>query len=155
MAERYTQALDRIDERILRVLEKDGRISYVELARQVNLTPTPCIARVKRLEREGVIAGYKAVINAERLGLALTVFVEVKLDHTTSDALERFQETVLALDDLTECYLVAGDYDYLLKVQIANVAAYRRFLSGALPRLPEVQQTCSYIVVEQLKGSFR
>ena len=137
------------------MLEKDGRISYADLAREVNLTATPCIARVRRLERDGIIEGYKAVINAERLGLALTVFIQAKLDHTTADALERFQTTVLELDELTECYLVAGDYDYLLKVQIANVAAYRRFLSDALPRLPDVQQTCSYIVVEQLKGSFR
>lgn len=149
------QGLDRTDERILRVLEKQARISYVELAREVNLTPTPCIARVRRLEREGIIEGYKTMVNAERLGMALTVFIETKLDHTTPDALERFQNTVLELDELTECYLIAGDYDYLLKVQIANIAAYRRFISEALPRLPDVQQTCSYIVVEQLKGGFR
>lgn len=156
MTERLSQqGMDRIDERILRVLEKQGRIPYVELARQVNLTPTPCIARVRRLERDGIIDGYKAVVNAERLGMALTVFIEAKLDHTTSDALERFQKTVLELDELKECYLIAGDYDYLLKVQIANIAAYRHFLSGALPRLPDVQQTCSYMVIEQLKGGFR
>lgn len=149
------QGIDRTDERILRVLQQQGRIPYVELARQVNLTPTPCIARVRRLEREGIIEGYKAVVNAERLGMALTVFIEAKLDHTTSDALDRFQKTVDELDELVECYLIAGDYDYLLKVQLANIAAYRHFLSEALPKLPDVQQTCSYIVIEQFKGGFR
>lgn len=155
MSQHQIHELDRTDERILRVLETDGRISYVDLARRVNLTPTPCVQRVKRLEQRGIIAGYKAIINAEKVGLALTVFVEAKLDHTTPDALERFQATVLEIDELTECYLIAGDYDYLLKLQIANVAAYRRFISEALPRLPDVQQTCSYIVVEQLKGASR
>lgn len=155
MSERQPPGIDRTDERILRVLERQGRIPFVELARQVNLTPTPCVARVRRLEREGIIEGYKAVVNAERLGLGLAVFVEVKLDHTSSDVLERFQKMVLELDELAECYLIAGDYDYLLKVQIESIAAYRHFLSEALPRLPDVQQTCSYIVIEQLKSVFR
>lgn len=155
MAPRQKQTFDRTDQRILDILQHDGRISFVDLAKRVNLTTTPCVERVRRLERNGVIAGYKAVVDAEKMGLAMTVFVEAKLDHTTPDALERFRTSVLELDNLVECYLIAGEFDYLLKLQIPDITAYRHFLAESLPRLTDIQQTRSYIVVEQLKGAAR
>lgn len=153
MTSRQMPSFDRTDQRILDILQSDGRISFVDLAKRVNLTTTPCVERVRRLERTGVITGYKAVVDAEKMGLSMTVFVEAKLDHTTPDALERFRSAVLEMDNLIECYLIAGGFDYLLKLQIADITAYRHFLAESLPRLTDIQQTRSYIVVEQLKGA--
>ncbi len=153
MPKRAHRGLDRTDRRILQILQRQGRISNVELARQVNLSPTPCLERVRRLEREGVIAGYMAVVDPEKVNVAMTIFVEVRLDHTTPEAFQRFRGAVADLDAVTECYMIAGEFDYLLKLQVPDVAAYRRFMNEALPTLPDVLHTRSYIVVEQLKGN--
>lgn len=152
MAKRQHKGLDRTDKRILEILQARGRISNVELARLVNLSTTPCVERVRRLEREGVITGYVALVDPEKVDLPMAIFVEVKLDHTTPEAFERFRETVAEVPEISECYMIAGEFDYLLKLQVSDVAAYRHFMNEALPRLPDVQQTRSYIVVEQLKG---
>lgn len=153
MARRKHSSIDRTDRRILRILEMDGRIANVELARQVNLSPTPCLERVRRLEREGVITGYAARLAPDRVSRGMTVFVEVRLDHTTAQAFDNFRSAVDALADVIDCYLVAGDFDYLLKLQVADVADYRLFMYESLPKLPDVLHTRSYIVVEQLKGN--
>lgn len=153
MSKRPHRGLDRTDRRILQILQGQGRISNVDLARQVNLSPTPCLERVRRLEREGVITGYMAVIDAEKVNLGMAIFVEVRLDHTTPEAFQRFRSAVADLDEVTECYMIAGEFDYLLKLQVPDVTAYRRFMNEALPMLPDVLHTRSYIVVEQLKGN--
>lgn len=151
MARRKHQGLDRTDRRILQILQTRGRISNVDLAHEVNLSTTPCAERVRRLERDGIVTGYKALVNPEKVGLSMTIFVEAKLDHTTPEAFERFRQTVIELDEVTESYMIAGEYDYLLKLLVSDVAVYRRFMNEALPKLPDVQQTRSYIVVEQIK----
>lgn len=151
MARKPHAGLDRTDRRILEILQTRGRISNVELAREINLSTTPCAERVRRLERAGVITGYKAVVDAEKIGLSICIFVEVKLDHTTAEAFERFQRTIEDLDDVAECYMIAGEFDYLLKLMVSDVSAHRRFMNESLPKLRDVKQTRSYVVVEQLK----
>lgn len=151
MARTKHRGLDKTDRRILRILQKHGRISNVDLARQVNLSTTPCAERVRRLERDGVITGYKALIDPQSVELTTCIFLEIKLDNTTPSAFERFREAVAGLPEVVECYMIAGEYDYLLKLLVSGIAEHRRFMNDSLPKLPEIQQTRSYIVVDQLK----
>jgi len=143
--------LSTIDRNILRVLQKNGRTSYAELARQVGLTSTPCIERVKRLESDGVIQGYTALINPEFLDAALVVFVQIRLNRSAQDAFEDFRNAVAALPEVQECYLVSGNFDYLIKARVADMNAYRKFYGETLLTLPEVQECTSYVVMEQVK----
>jgi Lrp/AsnC family leucine-responsive transcriptional regulator len=143
--------LSTIDRNILRVLQKNGRTSYAELARQVGLTATPCVERVKRLESDGVIQGYSALINPEFLDAALVVFVQIRLNRSAQDAFEEFRNAVAALPEVQECYLVSGNFDYLIKARVADMSAYRRFYGETLLTLPEVQECTSYVVMEQVK----
>jgi len=146
------KTLDRTDRKLLRLLQDDGRLSVAELARQVHLSATPCLERIRRLEREGYIRGYAADLDPALLGAGLIAFVEVQLDRTTPDVFNRFREGVIGLDPVQECHMVAGGFDYLLKVRTADMAAYRRFLED-LAALPGVQQTHTYVVMEEVKSS--
>lgn len=143
--------LSTIDRNILRVLQKNGRTSYAELARQVGLTPTPCVERVRRLEGDGVIQGYTALINPEFLDAALVVFVQIRLNRSAQDAFEEFRNAVAALPEVQECYLVSGNFDYLIKARVADMSDYRKFYGETLLTLPEVQECTSYVVMEQVK----
>ena len=145
--------LDRIDLNILRILQQDGRISNVELARQVNLSATPCLERVRRLEREGYIRHYVALLEPERLGRGLQSFIEVRLDRTTPDVFQIFADAVARLDEIQECHMVAGGFDYLIKVRVADMAAYRAFLGDKLSSIPGVAQTHTYMVMEEVKST--
>ncbi|MBS0396137.1 MAG: Lrp/AsnC ligand binding domain-containing protein [Proteobacteria bacterium] len=144
--------LDRIDRRLLALLQDDGRLSIAELARRVHLSPTPCFERVRRLEREGYIRGYHADLDPARLGAGLIAFVEVQLDRTTPDVFNRFRDGVTELAPVQECHMVAGGFDYLLKVRTADMAAYRRFLED-LAALAGVEQTHTYVVMEEVKST--
>ncbi|WP_346839261.1 Lrp/AsnC ligand binding domain-containing protein [Microbulbifer sp. SAOS-129_SWC] len=148
---RRANELSTIDRNILRVLQKNGRTSYAELAREVGLTATPCIERVRRLEGDGVIQGYTALINPEFLDAALVVFVQIRLNRSAQDAFEEFRNAVAALPEVQECYLVSGNFDYLIKARVADMNAYRRFYGETLLTLPEVQECTSYVVMEQVK----
>lgn len=142
--------LDRIDCKILKVLQDDGRISNVDLARAVNLSPTPCLERVRRLERSGYIEGYSALLNPEKLNAGLLVFVQITLDRTTPDVFSQFREAMVTLPLVVECYMVAGGFDYLLKIRAADMAGYREVLGEHLTALPGVLQTHSYVVMEEV-----
>lgn len=144
--------LDRTDKRILTVLQADGRISTVELAERIGLSPTATSERVKRLTREGYITGYGARLDPRKLGLELLVFVEVSLDKTTPDIFERFAEAVRRAPEVLECHMVAGGFDYLVKTRVADMAAYRRFLGDVLLSLPGVTETRTYAVMEEVKS---
>tara|TARA_B110000503_G_scaffold96659_2_gene145340 strand:- start:4267 stop:4764 length:498 start_codon:yes stop_codon:yes gene_type:complete len=146
-----TQKLSKIDRNILRILQKDGRISYTDLAREVGLSVTPCIERVKRLERSGYIEGYSARLNPERLNAGLVVFVQIRLNHTSQENFEEFRSSVMQLEDIQSCYLVSGNYDYLLKARVADMTAYRELLGSRILKLPAVQESTSYVVMEELK----
>lgn len=145
--------LDRIDLRILDTLQRDGRISNLKLAEQVSLSPTAVLARVQRLTREGYIQGYEARLNPQKLGAGLLVFVEVLLDRTAPQMFEAFNAAVQARREIQECHLVAGGFDYLLKLRVANMDAYRSFSGDVLWRLPGVRETRTYAVMEEVKAS--
>jgi Transcriptional regulators len=144
--------LDRTDKRILTVLQADGRISTVDLAERIGLSPTATSERLKRLTREGYITGYGARLDPRKLGLELLVFVEVSLDKTTPDIFERFAEAVRRAPEVLECHMVAGGFDYLVKTRVADMAAYRRFLGDVLLSLPGVTETRTYAVMEEVKS---
>jgi len=149
--EKKAHRLNRIDRNILRILQQDGRTSYAELARQVGLSTTPCIERVRRLEREGVIRGYQANLDPEYLDAGLVVFVQIRLSRTSQDIFEEFKSHASTLESVQECYLVSGNFDYLIKARVADMHAYREFLGETLLTLPGVQESTSYVVMEQVK----
>jgi Lrp/AsnC family leucine-responsive transcriptional regulator len=145
------KSLDRTDRRILECLQADGRISNVQLARQVNLTPTPCIERVKRLERQGYIRGYTAILNPELVNAGLLVFVEIDLSHNSPDAFRRFREEARQLPEIMDCHLVSGNFDYLIKARVSDMKAYRELLGDKILSLPDVKGSRSYVVMEEVK----
>ena len=147
-----TTALDRIDLRILAALQADGRISNLKLAETVAFSPTAVLARVQRLTREGFIVGYRAELNAAKLGRGLVVFVEVLLDRTTPNVFDEFKAAVQVHDEVMECHMVAGGFDYLLKTRMADMAAYRAFAGRVLWQLPGVRETRTYAVMEEVKS---
>jgi Lrp/AsnC family leucine-responsive transcriptional regulator len=145
--------LDRVDRRLLERLQQDGRTAVSQLAREVNLTVTPTLERVRRLEANGYIEGYFARLNPGKLGLGLLAYVEVSLDRTTPDAFDRFKQVALAHDEVMECHMVAGGFDYLLKIRVTDMESYRRFLGDRLASVRGVQQTHTYFVMEEVKST--
>jgi Lrp/AsnC family transcriptional regulator, leucine-responsive regulatory protein len=147
------RGLDKIDLKILRVLQKDGRISNLKLAEEVHLSPTAVLERVKRLTRDGFILGYEARLNPLKLGAGLMVFVEVLLDRTVHDVMDSFRAAVQVRPEILECHLVAGGFDYLLKTRVSDMAAYRSFVGDVIWSLPGVRETRTYAVMEEVKNS--
>jgi len=150
-----THELDRIDLRILKVLQEDGRIANLKLAEAVALSPTAVLARTQRLQRDGYILGYEARLNPLKLGRGMMVFVEVLLDRTTPNVFNEFKAAVQVRDEIMECHMVAGGFDYLLKTRMADMAAYRDFAGSVLWQLPGVRETRTYAVMEEVKNSSR
>ncbi|GAB4087596.1 Lrp/AsnC ligand binding domain-containing protein [Hydrogenophaga soli] len=145
--------LDRIDLRILDVLQRDGRISNLKLAEAVALSPTAVLARVQRLTREGYILGYEARLNPIKLGAGMLVFVEVLLDRTSPNVFEQFKAAVQVRPEIQECHMVAGGFDYLIKTRTADMNSYREFAGNVLWQLPGVRETRTYAVMEEVKVS--
>lgn len=143
--------LDRTDRRILECLQDDGRISNVALARKVNLTPTPCLERVKRLERDGYIRGYTALLEPEMVGAGLLVFVEIDLLRTSPDVFREFRKEAGKLPEILECHLVSGNFDYLIKARVRDMQQYRELLGEKILSLPGVNGSRSYVVMEEVK----
>lgn len=150
---RRAPKFDVIDRRILQILQREGRIPNVELARRVHLSPTPCFERVRRLEQGGYIRRYVAELDPRKLGFGLLAFIEVSLDKTNPAAFDRFRDAVAAMSEVQECHMVAGGFDYLLKTRVADMAAYRRFLGERVSSLPGVSRTHTYFVMEEVKVS--
>ena len=146
-------APDRIDRAILRELARDGRLPVAELARRVGLSKTPTQARMKRLEAGGAIQGYRAVLSPIRMGLAHVAFVEVRLTDTREAALAAFNRAARALPEVEECHMIAGGFDYLLKVRTADIADYRRVMGENISSLPHVASTSTYVAMETVKES--
>ena len=144
------RGLDKLDRHILRILQQDGRISMKDLGEQVGLSITPCIERVKRMERDGVIAGYHARVAPRALGLQILVFVEITLRQKSGEAFERFRRAMLAIPEVMECHLVSGDFDYLIKARIPEMTEYRRLL-GEILHVADGGQSKSYVVMEEVK----
>ena len=150
-----TNNLDRIDFKILSLLQDDGRISNLKLAEAVTLSPTAVLGRVQRLTRDGYILGYEARLNPLKLGAGMMVFVEVLLDRTTPNVFEPFKAAVQVHPEIMECHMVAGGFDYLLKTRMADMAAYRHFAGTVLWQLPGLRETRTYAVMEEVKNSTR
>lgn len=143
--------LDQIDRRIINELASDGRISVAELSRRVNLSKTPCQARIRRLEQAGYILGYRAVIDPTRLGLPHVAFVEVRLSDTRKAALDAFNKAVRALPEVEQAHMIASSFDYLLKVRTKDIAAYREVLGEKISALPHVAHTSTHVSMEAVK----
>jgi Lrp/AsnC family transcriptional regulator, leucine-responsive regulatory protein len=143
--------LDDIDRRILAALQRDGRLSIVDLAGQVGLSATPCLRRVKRLEQSGVITGYAAIVNPAATGRSLHAFVQVNLDNHTEDTVTAFQRAIMARPEVVACYPISGEFDYLLQVMVPDLEAYGEFALKALLRMPGVKDTRSSFAMGVLK----
>ena len=144
--------LDRIDRKILKWLQEDGRITTVDLAEKVGLSPTAASERVKRLLRDGYVTGFRAMLDPKKLDRGLLIFVEVTLDKTTPDVFARFAEAVKRAPEVLECHMVAGGFDYLVKTRVEDMAAYRSFLGDVLLALPGVKESRTFAVMEEVKS---
>ena len=142
--------LDKTDLLILSLLQGEGRMSNVDLARRVNLSASPCLERVRRLEAAGLIAGYSARLNASALGYGTSAFIQVTLDRTTAEVFDRFRDAVITIPEVAECHMVAGGFDYLLKLRLTGMDAYRAVLTRIVD-LPGVAQTHTYVDIEAIK----
>jgi Lrp/AsnC family leucine-responsive transcriptional regulator len=145
--------LDGFDHRILAALQGEARLTNVELAERVGLSPSPCLRRVKRLERDGYIEGYVARLARGRVGLGVTVFLGIKIDAHANDRAEAFQDAVTALPDVVACHMVSGDVDYLLEIVAPDLEAYQRVLVDKLLCLPIIKEVRSTIALQTLKAA--
>jgi Lrp/AsnC family transcriptional regulator, leucine-responsive regulatory protein len=143
--------LDRIDKNILFELQRNGRLSNIDLSKKVGLSPTPCLERVKRLEADNFITGYVATLNPEYLDVALLVFVEITLTKTSPDVFNDFSKAVQDIEVIQECHLVSGNFDFLLKTRVKDMSAYRDLLGDTLLQLPAVSESRTYVVMEEVK----
>ena len=144
-------ALDAIDVRILRELQADGRLSNVALAERVGLSPSPCLRRVRRLEEDGVIAGYRALLDRSKVSLGLTAFVAIRIEAHQDERAAQVQEALRAMPEVVACHLVSGEADFLLEVVLPDLAAYERLLLGRLLKLPGVKDIRTSFAMRQVK----
>ena len=142
--------LDDTDVRVLQHLQENARLTNVELADRVGLSPSPCLRRLKRLESEGIIKGYMTLVDQKAIGLPVSVFVSVTLKEQTDPALEEFEARIGSLPQVMECYLMTGTADYLLRVVTADLAAYERFLKDHLTRIPAIASIQSSFALKQV-----
>ena len=145
--------LDAVDRRLLTTLQENGRLPVTDLAQKVGLTTSPCLRRLKILEREGIIRGYAALVDQKKVGLPVSVFVSVKLEMQREEALERFESAMRDCPQVVECYLMTGPRDYLLRVVAQDLAAYERFLKETLTRVEGVASIESSFALAQVKYS--
>lgn len=147
--------LDSFDQAILRILQQDGRLSVTDLATRISLSKSPTQARLRRLEKAGFITGYQARVDHHRLGRGHVAFVEVKLSDTREAALKAFNTAVRALVEIEECHMIAGAFDYLLKVRSADIMDYRQILAEKISSLPHVASTSTHVAMESVKEGGR
>jgi len=147
------ETLDQFDKKILSELQIEGRLAFSELAERVGLSKTPCLNRVRRLERSGVIRRYRADLDPARIEKAHIVYVQVSLSNTKRAALDTFNQAVQEISEIMSCHMMAGGYDYLLKVRTKDMPTYRQFLGDVLSMMPGVDKTSSFPVMEQVKES--
>jgi Lrp/AsnC family transcriptional regulator, leucine-responsive regulatory protein len=144
--------LDTVDYRIISELQSDGRLSNVELADRVGLSPSPCLRRIKRLETSGYIEGYRAMLKRELVGLGFSVFLSVKLNEHANERVAQFEKTMVDLPEVIACHLVSGEADYFLEIVVHDLSAYQQFLVGKLLNLPVVREVRSNIAIQSLKA---
>ncbi len=145
--------IDRIDQAIVDELQNNARITLTELANRVGLSKTPCQIRMRRLEQDGYILGYHALINRSRMGARHVSFVQVTLSDTRSQALKAFNQAVKKITEVEQCHMIAGNFDYLLKIRTADMDGYRSVLGEKVSTLPHVKQTSTFVVMESVRDS--
>lgn len=145
--------LDRTDQKLLNILHNDGRIPLTELAARAGLSKSPCQARFRRLQEQGYIRGFRAVLDHQMLGQDHIAFAEVRLTETTEAALQAFNTAVSAVPEIEECHMIAGAFDYLLKVRTRDIRAYRQILGETISALPHVGSTSTHVSMQAVKDS--
>ena len=148
-----TVTLDAIDRRILSELQSEGRLTNLELAERVSLSPSPCLRRVRRLEEEGMIEGYGARLNRSKVGLGLTAFITVTMERNRDVDASKFRDAVMAMPEVISCYITSGDHDFLLQVVVADLTEYRRFALDTLPKVPGVKSIHSSFAIDVIKDN--
>jgi Lrp/AsnC family transcriptional regulator, leucine-responsive regulatory protein len=143
--------IDHFDVKIMDALVEDGRMTITDLSKRVGLSKTPCQVRLKRLMEEGYILGFHARLDAQKLGLDHIAFAEVKLSDTREKALEEFNSRVAKISEVEECHMIAGQFDYLLKVRTSNIKKYRQVLGEKISSLPHVASTSTFVVMQAIK----
>jgi len=144
------KVIDLFDEKILNVIQQEGRIPVVDLASRISLSKSPCLQRLRRLERDGIIKEYRAILDSKKVGQSYLVFLQVKLESTTTDMLAQFNEAVKKVPGIQACHMVSGGFDYLLKVRTRDMESYRAMLGDAIANLPGVYQTSTFPVMEEV-----
>ncbi|UPR58425.1 Lrp/AsnC family transcriptional regulator [Vibrio sp. ED004] len=144
--------MDRIDRHLLELLQKDGRLTTAELADEVGLSPSPCARRIKRLEEKGIIDGYRVSLSREKVGVAMSVFVEVSLNNHQEVSIDKFEGAIVEMEEVISCHVVSGAYDYLLEVVSPNLMAYETF-TRKLQRLSNVKDIHTHLAIRQVKGN--
>ncbi len=143
--------LDRYDEKILSILSVEGRLPVTDLARRIGISKSPCQVRLKRLQEEGYIKGFRAILDPRKLGLEHVAFVEVRLSDTRERALKAFNRGVMKISEIEQCHMIAGSFDYLLKVRTSDIQSFRRTLGESITMLPHVANTSSFVTMEAIK----
>jgi Lrp/AsnC family transcriptional regulator, leucine-responsive regulatory protein len=146
-------AFDSVDRRIVRELQEDGRLTNAELSRRVNLSPSPCLRRVKNLEDKGVITGYTANVDQDKFGLPISIFVSVKLEKQTEDMLRTFEAQIADIDEIAECYLMTGGFDYLLRIITDSLKSYENVLTKRITHIPGIASIESSFALGIVKQS--
>ncbi len=144
--------MDRLDRRILRELQRDGRLTNAELAERVGLTPSPCLRRVRQLEQDGVIRGYRALLNGAAVGRGFQAFATIVMRQEDRPTVAEFERQVAALPEIVEAHRLFGDPDYLLRIAVADIAAYERFYTDVLSDLPGIAQVTSHLTMKQVRA---
>ncbi|MFT6657256.1 Lrp/AsnC family transcriptional regulator [Maritalea sp.] len=142
--------LDALDKKIVAILQQEGRIRTIDLAERIGLSPTPCARRIVRLEEEGVITGYTATINQDKMGLPISIFVSVELENQGAEALQRFEKDVVSFEEVMECFIMTGSQDFLMRVVAADLASYERFLQEKLTRVPGIRMIRSRFALRRI-----
>lgn len=145
--------LDRFETQILKILSKQGRLSVTELAKRIGLSKSPCQVRLKRLIDQKYILGFRAVLNPQKLNLEHIAFTEVKLSDTRETALHAFNEAVQEIQEIEQCHMIAGSFDYLLKIRTSDIVTYRRILGETISNLPNVANTSTYVAMQSVKDN--
>lgn len=145
--------LDRTDLRILKALQENCKVTNIQLSEQVGLSPAPTLERVKKLESSGFIQSYHAVVNAQKMGLGLTALIQVALARQRDNAIQSFNQQVMEVDEVVECYQLTGDFDYLLKVIVEDIPSFERLITEKIGRIEEIGQMQTNVVLSKVKDS--
>ncbi len=145
--------LDQFDTEILKIVSQNGRIPVADLARRIGLSKTPCQVRLKRLQERNYIVGFRAVLNPQKLGQEHVAFAEVKLSDTREKALAEFNEAVQSIPEIEQCHMIAGSFDYLVKIRTSDIQAYRKLLGETISMLPHVSNTSTFVAMQSVKDT--